>query len=292
LLFFFLNLGSQLNLGLMGEQIMPSVVFSVFVLIGNPIIVLIIMGIMGYHKRTSFKAGLTVAQISEFSLILINMGMDVGHIDADTLGLVTLVGLITITLSTYMIMFSDQLFDWLSPMLGIFEKKKPTQPKELEDDEEKLDVLIFGLGRYGKRIAKALEEKDLKYIGADIDPALVNNWIEHDLKAIYCDAEDPDLGEVLPVKKVSNVISTISDVKVNIALMKLLGHQGFDGRIAVTANNDGAVQMLKEAGAQYILEPYKDSAKKVAEMFSHKVEKDEKVEVQQEKDSDEGRPRK
>lgn len=291
LLFFFLDLGSQLNLGLMGEQILPSVIFSVFVLVGNPIIVLIIMGIMGYHKRTSFKAGLTVAQISEFSLILINMGMDVGHIDEETLGLVTLVGLITITLSTYMIMFSDQLFDWLSPMLGIFEKKKPTQAKELEDDTEKVDVLIFGLGRYGKRIARALEERDLKYIGADIDPALVNNWKEHDLNAVYCDAEDPDLGEVLPVKRVSNVISTISDVKVNIALMKLLRHENFDGRIAVTANNDDTVQILKEAGAEYILEPYKDSAKKVAEMFSHKVEKDEREEEQQEKYNEEGKSR-
>jgi Kef-type K+ transport system membrane component KefB len=292
LLFFFLNLGSQLNLGLMGEQIVPSIIFSVFVLIGNPIIVLIIMGIMGYHKRTSFKAGLTVAQISEFSLILINMGMDVGHIDQETLGLVTLVGLITITLSTYMIMFSDQLFDWLSPMLGIFERKKPTQPKEVEDDTEKLDVLIFGLGRYGKRIAAALQERDLTYIGADIDPALVNNWIEHDLNAVYCDAEDPDLAEVMPVKKVSNVISTISDVKVNIALMKLLRHENFEGRIAVTANNDSTVRMLREAGAKYILEPYKDSAKKVAEMFSHKVEKDEREEVEQENASDRGKARK
>ncbi|EJF10887.1 cation:proton antiporter [Pontibacter sp. BAB1700] len=129
LLFFFLDLGSQLNLGLMGEQILPSVIFSVFVLVGNPIIVLIIMGIMGYHKRTSFKAGLTVAQISEFSLILINMGMDVGHIDEETLGLVTLVGLITITLSTYMIMFSDQLFDWLSPMLASLKRKSRRRPK-------------------------------------------------------------------------------------------------------------------------------------------------------------------
>ncbi|EJF10886.1 potassium efflux transporter [Pontibacter sp. BAB1700] len=120
---------------------------------------------------------------------------------------------------------------------------------------------------------------------------MVNNWTEHDLNAVYCDAEDPDLGEVLPVKRVSNVISTISDVKVNIALMKLLRHENFDGRIAVTANNDDTVQILKEAGAEYILEPYKDSAKKVAEMFSHKVEKDEREEEQQEKYNEEGKSR-
>jgi predicted Kef-type K+ transport protein len=45
------------------------------VLIGNPLIVLAIMGAMGYRKRTGFLAGLTVAQISEFSLIFVAMGV-------------------------------------------------------------------------------------------------------------------------------------------------------------------------------------------------------------------------
>ncbi|WPP52023.1 cation:proton antiporter [Catalinimonas niigatensis] len=66
LLFFFVNLGANLDLSIIGSQVYSALIFSVFVLIGNPIIVLIIMGIMGYRKRTSFLAGLTVAQISEF----------------------------------------------------------------------------------------------------------------------------------------------------------------------------------------------------------------------------------
>jgi Kef-type K+ transport system membrane component KefB len=103
LLFFFLHLGSTLDLGIIGDQILPAVLFSLFVLIGNPLIVLVIMGIMGYRKRTAFLAGLTVAQISEFSLILAALGMSLGHIDETTMGLITLVGLITIGLSTYLI---------------------------------------------------------------------------------------------------------------------------------------------------------------------------------------------
>lgn len=104
LLFFFIDLGSNIDLGLMGDQLIPAIIFSLFVLIGNPIIVMIIMGIMGYRKRVSFLAGLTVAQISEFSLILAAIGLENGHIDEETLGLITLVGLITIALSTYMIL--------------------------------------------------------------------------------------------------------------------------------------------------------------------------------------------
>jgi Kef-type K+ transport system membrane component KefB len=98
LLFFFVNLGSNLDLSIIGSQIYPALIFSAFVLIGNPVIVLIIMGLLGYRKRTSFLAGLTVAQISEFSLIFAGLGYTVGHITSEVVGLITLVGLITIAL--------------------------------------------------------------------------------------------------------------------------------------------------------------------------------------------------
>ncbi|MCK7502598.1 MAG: hypothetical protein MZW92_81830 [Comamonadaceae bacterium] len=51
---------------------------SLFVLIGNPLIVMAIMGYMGYRKRTGFLAGLTVAQISEFSIVFVAMGITLG----------------------------------------------------------------------------------------------------------------------------------------------------------------------------------------------------------------------
>jgi len=69
LLFFFIELGSQLDFSLIGPQVTAAIVLSLFVLIGNPIIVLVIMGLMGYPKRVSFLSGLAVAQISEFSLL-------------------------------------------------------------------------------------------------------------------------------------------------------------------------------------------------------------------------------
>ena len=115
LLFFFVSLGAQLDLRLLGAQIGPSIALSLFVLIGNPLIVMVIMGAMGYRKRTGFLAGLTVAQISEFSLVFAALGLTLGHIDADTLGLITLVGLVTIGLSTYLILYSHPLYDRLAP---------------------------------------------------------------------------------------------------------------------------------------------------------------------------------
>jgi Kef-type K+ transport system membrane component KefB len=97
LLFFFIDLGAKLDLATLGGEVVAALVFSAFVLIGNPLIVMVIMGVMGYRKRTGFLAGLTVAQISEFSIVFVAMGISLGHVASDALGLVTLVGLITIT---------------------------------------------------------------------------------------------------------------------------------------------------------------------------------------------------
>lgn len=105
LILFFVLLGLQMTFGNISNYILPIIVMSLFILIGNPIIVMIIMGLSGYKKRTGFMAGLTVAQISEFSLILIALGISVGHLNPEILSFATFVGLFTITGSPYMIIY-------------------------------------------------------------------------------------------------------------------------------------------------------------------------------------------
>ena len=105
---FFIVLGSQMILGDISNLIVPAIVFSLFILVGNPIIVMILMGMFGYSKKTGFMAGLTVAQISEFSLILIMLGVKTGSLSQQILSFVTMIGLLTIAGSTYMIIYSDQ----------------------------------------------------------------------------------------------------------------------------------------------------------------------------------------
>jgi Kef-type K+ transport system membrane component KefB/ActR/RegA family two-component response regulator len=84
LLFFFVSLGASLDFGALDGNLLPAMVLSAFVLVGKPLIVLPILALAGYGRRTSFVAGLTLAQISEFSLILLALATQAGLADPAT----------------------------------------------------------------------------------------------------------------------------------------------------------------------------------------------------------------
>ncbi len=268
LLFFFIHLGSQVNVPLLGQQLLPALILSLFVLIGNPLIVMTILGLMGYRKRTGFLAGLNVAQISEFSLILAALGLSMGQITEETLGMITLVGLFTISISTYLIMYSHELFEKIAPALSVFEKKRPHL--EVEDEElhkKKFDVIIFGLGMYGSNIACQLEEKGFRVFGVDFDPRAVARWKKRGRVAQYGDADDPELPEILPMEA-QCVVSSLDSRQINKALIKYLKHAGYKGSIAVTSYTGRTAKEMEKAGADLVLLPFADAAEVIPDKLA------------------------
>ena len=262
LLFFFISLGASLEMETLGAQVGPALLLSVFVLIGNPLIVMVIMGYMGYRKRTGFLAGLTVAQISEFSLILAALGFSLGHINQETVGLVTLVGLITISLSTYMILYSHSIYSKIAPYIGVFERKIPYREMALDQKTDRLpvDVIVFGLGRYGMVVAKTLQSKGLQVLAVDFNPDLVTKSAQHGISVVYGDIEDPEFIAGLPLNEAKWIMGTTRDRHVSLALFKALKEDDYPGKIALAAANEDDSNHFKKLGVDLVMVPYHDAA--------------------------------
>ncbi|CAN5462409.1 cation:proton antiporter [soil metagenome] len=191
LLFFFLDLGARLEFTDAANQITKALIFSAFVLIGNPLIVIAIMAVMRYPVRIGFLAGLTVAQISEFSLILATLGLSLGHITGATVSLITVVGLITIAGSTYLIMYSHQIYDRLKRWLSVFERSGGALHDE-QDTSDDFDVILFGLGRFGGHLAERLSNAGHRVLAIDYDPHAVKTNHRDGVTALFGSAEDVD----------------------------------------------------------------------------------------------------
>jgi Kef-type K+ transport system membrane component KefB len=262
LLFFFIELGAKMDLSLIGDQIPAALVLSLFVLIGNPIIVLVIMGIMGFPRRVGFLAGLTVAQISEFSLILVALGLELGHIESDTVGLVTLVGLVTIGSSTYLILYSHPIYERLAPLLSVFERSS-TRP-EMPDEAVRFDTIVFGYGRFGRNLVQHLVDGGQRVLVIDWNPYAEEDVGERPIEFRYGDIEDAEFPGTLPLADVGWVISTIPRPDSNGALLGALRHWGYEGNTAVTAHDDQSAAALATMGATFVLEPFSDAAEVAA----------------------------
>ena len=276
LLFFFIALGSTLDLSLLGTHVTGAIIFSLFVLIGNPLIVLVIMGALGYRKRTGFLAGLTVAQISEFSLIFVAMGVSLGHVQEDALGLVTMVGLVTIAASTYMITYSHHLYAAFEPFLGVFERRGT--PREASEAALHRDdghtVIIFGLGRFGTAIGLRLQKRGIKVLGVDFNPLSIKRWRELGLATEFGDATDPEFVAELPLTHAEWIVSTVplhptglSHEDTRTTLIQLTRTSGFRGRIAVASHHPRDTEELFGSGADLVLEPFQDAADRAVELL-------------------------
>ncbi|NLQ19119.1 sodium:proton exchanger [Marinomonas sp. M1K-6] len=275
LLFFFIALGATLDLSLLGSHIYGAILFSLFVLIGNPLIVLAIMGVMGYRKRTAFLAGLTVAQISEFSLIFVAMGISLGHVSQDVLGLVTLVGIITIAVSTYMITYSHQLYAFFEPALGIFERQHTTREQNVEQGPSNHPhVVVFGLGRLGTAIATRLSEQGIRVLGVDFNPSATKHWGQLGLHTAYGDVTDAEFIAELPLGHAKWVVSTIPHHHTGVSfedtrrtIVQLVETTRFSGKLAVVSHSKLETEELKRLGVSLVLEPFQDAAERATELL-------------------------
>jgi Kef-type K+ transport system membrane component KefB len=278
LLFFFIELGAKLELSSLGAEAMPAIVLSLFVLIGNPLIVMAIMGYMGYRRRTGFMAGLTVAQISEFSIVFVAMGITLGHVGVQALSLTTLVGLVTITVSTYMILYAQPLYERLAPWLRIFERQRPFREIAAESQDASgyaAQAIVFGLGRYGSRLFEQLRADGVDAVGVDFDPETVRELQGRGLPVLFGDGEDPDFLETLPLRQVRWVITTFPQWESNRALLHALNTAQYSGKVVGAVRDAAHGRALAEAGVTQILNPFDDAADHAAARLARDIREQE-----------------
>jgi Kef-type K+ transport system membrane component KefB len=268
LLFFFIDLGSRIDLGQLAGQLWIALVLSAFVLLVKPLIVMGLLGAFRYRKRVSLETGLALAQISEFSLILGALGLRVGHLDEETTSLLTAVALLTIAVSVYVYPHAGAIAARLGTRLDLFERRVP----RTEPDEAPVvipDVIVLGLGRYGASVVEGLRERGANVLGVDFDPVALARWSDDGVDVLYGDAEDPELPHLLLLPPHGWIVSTVRRVDANLALLHALAHEGYTGHVAVAAHRPADVARLTRAGAHHVLMPYVSAGRDVVDLVAN-----------------------
>lgn len=247
---FFLVLGSSLQLQEIASVWLIGLALTIFVLVVEPIILYWVMRRLGYKRRNAFLACVTAAQVSEFGFIIMYKGRELGYLPGAELGLLTMVALLTIMISSYLVTYNERLWLWFKPWLEKFGRENT----EIQNEETKAyRVWVFGYHRMGWRIAEALRRHKIPFAVVDFNPQAMEKLAAANVPGYFGDATDVEFLSDLPLGDAELVVSTLPDASDQLALVHHIRRQSEEPIIICHLQHARHLEDLYNAGADYVV---------------------------------------
>jgi len=215
---------------------------------------------MGYTKNTSLKTGLTMGQISEFSLIFAFLAFQEGFVTQEIVTLLTFVALLSIAVSTYLILYSDQIYLFFERNLALFEGRVGKREGALD----KYSMVLFGYQKGGSQFIKVFKSLHKKYVVVDYDPEVIDHLSHTNIPYVYGDATDPELLEEVNIEHAKLIVSTVTDHTTNTYLVQYVSEHNSRAVLICHADNPTEASELYRLGATYVLMPHYLGSEKIS----------------------------
>ncbi len=262
---FFIALGHELDVSSLNQAIIPALILSAIVIVGKPFVITSTAGLLGYTKRVSFKAGINLSQISEFSIILVVLAATEGIISPEISSIITIVAIITIASSTYLMMYDDKLFNYFDKLkIKVFEKE--TVYKERKTSKSYQNVLL-GYHHGGHEFIKTFKEMGKRFLVIDYDPEVIDILERQKISYLYGDATDVELLQEAGIEKSKMIVSTINDHKTNLTVIRLIQQMNPSALVICHANNIEEANALYDLGVSYVMIPHHVGSEKMSALI-------------------------
>ena len=254
---FFVYLGTQVNFSDIGKIYPLTLIFTAYTLLAKPTIFLLILGIFGFRKHTMFHTALNLTHISEFSLILLLVGFQLGAVSQSALTTIALSTVLSMIVASIMITHSNKLYKKLSSVLGFFERKDLKHFTEEKSGDHTLigHVVVVGARRVGGEIVKLLRKEKIPQIVLDFNPHQVELLIAEKIPVLYGDMGDPEVLDGLNLQNARMIISTAVNLEDNMLLLEELRSRHVNIPVIVRAESADDAKILYKAGADFVIIP-------------------------------------
>lgn len=259
---FFITLGESLDIPALGDAVIPALILAAVVMVAKPVVITLCLGLLGYTKRVSFKAGVNLSQISEFSIILSVLAVSTGLVRPEVSAVVTLVAMITIAISTYLMHYDEKLFTFFDRVkLRLFEREA-AHKEHLR--KKSYPFILFGYHKGGHQFITTFQQMKKRFVVVDYDPAVIDTLEQHDIAFMYGDATDPELMDEIGVEHAKLIVSTFTDYTITQQLVNAITKLNEKAVIICHASNQEEAIALYEMGATYVMIPHYIGSEKVS----------------------------
>ena len=255
---FFVTLGLQMELGAALAQWPLALALTVFVMVIKPLLFFGVLPWLGHGEETSVRTGLTLAQISEFSLIFGALALSSGLIDEALLSVITLVGLLTFALSAFLLLYNDRLYAAVKPYrplagLGAQQEAPEPSPEGLQDH-----VIVVGMNTLGRCIIDRLSEAGETVVAVDTDP---EKLAPLSVRTVHGNAIHEDAREDAHWENAKLVVSSLSIEGTNNLLAYHAQRAGVP--CSIHAFDRTSESSLRDIGVDYLIRSKHEGARRL-----------------------------
>lgn len=260
---FLVTLGVKMDLSVLGEIWKYVLGLSLFVLLIKPLIVFTILSRLRYSEYTAFQTATASGQVSEFAFILLGLGAGTGLIEGAVVSLGGMVGIFTIAVSSYLILYSDPLYRLLRKLrlLALFRAKQEPDPEILRSRLE--HVIVVGMNALGREIVRQLVARGETVLAIDTDPKKLEGLAG--AETVIGNVEYEAVVEEIGLRKARLVVSALQIEDAN----HLLAYRCRSAEVpcAIHAFDVSVVEDLLELGTAYMFMPAVDAVKEQLSLF-------------------------
>jgi Kef-type K+ transport system membrane component KefB/voltage-gated potassium channel Kch len=255
---FFVALGMQITVG-SASMLMTAGVLSLVVLAGRFLPVMPTLKVLRYGQRVGILTSLALAQVSEFSLVIVKLGKDLKHIDQDVVSIVAIALVVTSTVSTYLIQWNQPI---AGKLVSFLSRKGMVDSQEKETKamgKRHHPVVLVGCYREASSLVPLLVEDAKDFLVVDFSPEVHRKLTEMRVPCLYGDISHADTLEHAGIEEATVIVSTISDDFLrgtnNLKILKQLRAMSPHAKIIVRAEKVADARAMYEAGADFVLMP-------------------------------------
>ncbi|RYX95912.1 MAG: Kef family K(+) transporter [Comamonadaceae bacterium] len=252
---FFVSVGMLFDPWVLLERPLQVLAVVAIIMVGKTLAAGLLVLAFRYPLNTALTVSASLAQIGEFSFILVGLGASLGLLPPEGQSLVLAGALISIALNQLTFKSVEPLQQWILARSLLARKLEarddPTAELPASTEKKYLSqhVVLVGYGRVGRRIAEALSANHIPYVVAEQNREMVERLREQGLAAVSGDAAEPD---VLIQAHIANarmlVIATPDtlDVRQMIATARAL-NPGIE--TVVRTHNEAEAKLLEKENA-------------------------------------------
>ncbi|HET7343149.1 MAG TPA: cation:proton antiporter [Methylomirabilota bacterium] len=250
--FFFVTVGALIDPARLLANVPLLVTMVLLVVVGKLVLRAGVVRLFGEPPATALLTGVGLAQIGEFSFVLVQAARQEGHVGDDVYQATLAASLLSIVLNAALVRLAPRVIGALRPAAP---PAVPATGGELQGH-----VLLCGYGRVGSAVAEALETFGVRYVAIENDPDVVRSLRERGIAALFGDASQRRLLHEAGAEHAALAVVALPEMeRVRLAVRAL---RELNPRLAILARTHERAhhEDLRQAGATEVIQPELEAA--------------------------------